>query len=249
MELQNRFGMKITNLTDWFQHAPPAKGEAHWVDGRSAKELAKSWVNSGKPKVPRELEWLLNSHQDTKGFIAEKVIPECETKLDGFNGSGRKHDLILTGKASEKLTLVSIEAKVDESFGEIISNYLVKSYSANTRTKVPERIKQLGLSVFGDKEFGHIRYQLLHAVAGTLIETYKNNCTQAVFVVHEFVPFGIHSKKSKQNNEDLQMFVELLTGTTLTEGKLIGPIKIIGGFNVPSDIPLYIGKVESSIEI
>ncbi|MEK4509693.1 DUF6946 family protein [Paenibacillus sp. FSL K6-2524] len=248
MEIKNRSGLNISNLTDWFQHAPPAKGEAHWIDGRSAKELAKSWINSGEPKVPGELERLLDSHQDTKGVIAEIAIPECETKLDAFNGSGRKHDLIVYGKTSVNKILISIEAKADEPFGEVISN-LIKRYSTNPRTKVPERIKQLGLSVFGYREFGHIRYQLLHAVAGTLIEARINNCDQAVFVVHEFVPSGIHSKKSKQNNEDFQTFVELLTGTPLIEGQLIGPIKVIGGTNIPSNIPLYIGKIESAIEI
>lgn len=55
MEIKNRLGLKISNLTDWFQHAPPAKGEAHWVDGRSAKELAKAWTQSGVPTVPKEL--------------------------------------------------------------------------------------------------------------------------------------------------------------------------------------------------
>ncbi|WP_342565248.1 hypothetical protein NST84_08960 [Paenibacillus sp. FSL R7-0345] len=248
MEIKNRLGLNISNLTDWFQHAPPAKGEAHWVDGRSAKELAKAWTQSGAPTVPKELERLIDSHQDIKGLIPEIAIPECETKLDAFNGNGRKHDLIVYGKTSDKKTLISIEAKADEPFGEVISN-LIKRYSTNPRTKVPERIKQLGLSVFGDKDFGHIRYQLLHAVAGTLIEARINNCGQAVFVVHEFVPSGIHSKKSKQNNEDLQTFVELLTDIPLIEGQLIGPIKVIGGNNIPSNIPLYIGKIESAIEI
>ncbi|MDQ0191887.1 DUF6946 family protein [Paenibacillus wynnii] len=247
MEIKNQRGLGISSIEEWLLYAPPAKGDRHWVDGRSAKELAKAWFYSGEPRMPVELRQLLDSHEDTIGFIADKAIPEYETKLDSFKGSGRIHDLIVTGEGSGKSMLISIEAKVDESFGEIISKYLLKSVSNNTKTKIPERTEQLGLSIFGNKSIGHIRYQLLHAIAGTLIEAEKMNAAQAVFVIHEFVPFGKQSKKSKQNNEDLKIFVNLLTDMPHNIGQLIGPLKVIGGGNVSSNIPLYIGKIESKI--
>ena len=36
-------GHNIHSVDDWLRFAPPEKGESHWKDGRSAKELAKAW--------------------------------------------------------------------------------------------------------------------------------------------------------------------------------------------------------------
>lgn len=41
MIIRNQARQSINSLDEWFQYAPPAKGENHWKDGRSAKELEK----------------------------------------------------------------------------------------------------------------------------------------------------------------------------------------------------------------
>ncbi|MDF2653266.1 MAG: hypothetical protein K0Q73_9071, partial [Paenibacillus sp.] len=210
-------------------------------DGRSAKELAKAWMTKYGPKMPSDLTDLLS------GFHAERGIPECETKLDDLKGSGRKHDMIVMGNAKGKKTFIAIEAKVDESFGEVVSDYIIKSEKANPRSQIRERIKHISEAIFGSKDVESLRYQLLHAIAGTLIEAKNQNAVQAVFIIHEFVPFGKVSTKSKQNEEALQSFVKLLTGNALTPRQLVGPISVPGSGNVPKDIPLYIGKIETVI--
>lgn len=48
-------GQLITSVDDWFRHAPPKGGADHWRDGRSAKELARAWIESGSVAVPDEL--------------------------------------------------------------------------------------------------------------------------------------------------------------------------------------------------
>jgi hypothetical protein len=63
-------------------------------------------------------------------------------------------------------------------------------------SNVPARIYALAKGVFGPgtliptdlrPDIGELRYQLLAAIAGTLIEARRRWAEQAVFVVHEFV--------------------------------------------------------------
>jgi len=88
MLITKQANLRIQSLDEWLQHAPPAKGEKHWKDGRSAKELAKAWMTPNGPKMPLDISDLLTSHPDTTGFQPEWGVPEYETELDLFKGSG-----------------------------------------------------------------------------------------------------------------------------------------------------------------
>lgn len=244
MIIKSQAGEIIRSLDEWFQHAPPATGEKHWQDGRSAKELAKAWMINSVP-MPSDLSDLLFSQANTIGFHPEWATPEYETRLDEHKGSGRNHDLIVLGNANGMKTLIAVEAKVDESFGEVISDYIKKTMKSPQRSNVSKRIKHLSEAIFGPKDVGSLRYQLLHAIAGTLIEAKNQKAKQAVFLIHEFIPYGKPSKKAKLNEEALQEFIQLLTGDLLTTKQLIGPVPIPGSDSIPNDIPLYIGKIET----
>lgn len=245
MIIKSQGGRAIHSLNDWLTYAPPAKKDMHWKDERSAKELAKAWMTNNNAQVPIDISDCLLTQACTADFEPEWAIPEYETKLDRLKGSGRIHDIIIVGNAAGRKTLISIEAKVDESFGPIVADYVAKSRKKNARSQVPKRIKDLSTALFGLKDTGELRYQLMHATAGTLIEAKHQSADQAVFIVHEFVPFGETTKKAKQNEEALQKFVELLAGIPLTSSQLIGPIFVPGNENIPNHIPLYIGKVQT----
>jgi hypothetical protein len=45
-------GRRISTVDEWFEYAPPVGQEKHWVDGRSAKEVAKAWCGSHGTRVP-----------------------------------------------------------------------------------------------------------------------------------------------------------------------------------------------------
>jgi hypothetical protein len=247
--LQSVDGKDIASINDWFSFSPPAKGEIQWKDGRSAKELAKAWFRTGKAQIPVELSTLLQSHPITRDFHMEVGLPEKETILDDFKGSGRNHDLVLIGNTLDNRVLIAVEAKTDESFGDVIGDYIQSSIRANPRSRVPDRIHQLSLGLFGHMEVTNLRYQLLHAAAGTLIEATNQNASHAVLVIHEFIPTTGKTDKAKQNELDLAAFVERLSGgrQTLTIGELIGPFHVPGGGKIPCSIPLYIGKIESKL--
>ena len=58
-------GTDITSLEAWSALAPPAGGDRHWVDGRSAKELARRFMGG---VVPPEVARVLDSHTALAGF-------------------------------------------------------------------------------------------------------------------------------------------------------------------------------------
>lgn len=86
-------GQLIASVDDWFRHAPPKGGADHWRDGRSAKELARAWIESGSVAVPNELSALLASHPDTRSAVLESAEPEARIAFDRHRGEARNADL------------------------------------------------------------------------------------------------------------------------------------------------------------
>jgi hypothetical protein len=99
--------------------------------------------------------------------------------------------------------VVNVEAKADEPFGDdMIGDYYDRT--ADSRSNVPARIRQLSLALFGrvpDAAIRRLRYQLLHAAAGTLIEAAANKAEFGLFLVHEFRCPRLNEKKLTQNSE------------------------------------------------
>ncbi len=207
-------GEKITSVSEWFRHAPPEKGRRQWKDGRSAKELARRWFGRGPGLIPWELSSLLRSHPETERTFLVRGFAEHETLLDDFPGKGRQHDLLLEGFADGGGVVVGVEAKADEPFGLTIAERLslVKGKVSN----VPSRITNLSRAVFGsdlDEMIAGLRYQLLHALAGTMIEAIRRQVDLAVFVIHEFATSQTSSRLQANNRSDLARFVSRLTNT------------------------------------
>jgi hypothetical protein len=170
----HKSGHEILSVEDWFSYAPPKKGELQWKDRRSAKELAQSWFRDDTPKSPDELGALMEAKFDT-GIIFDEAKPECIIELDEFVGEHRNCDLVVLCNAGAKRMVINVEAKADEPFGDLIGEYFDRK--AGSGSNVPARIRQLSLALFGrepDEAIRKLRYQLLHAVAATLIEAAAN---------------------------------------------------------------------------
>jgi hypothetical protein len=173
--------------------------------------------------------------------------------------------------------VVCIEAKADESFGnDKVGRYYLKQ-SRNIRSRLPERVRELVSAIFGISELeplprdvvgdlpgangivpspriGGLRYQLLPAVGGTLIEARRCGATQAVLIVHEFLHdpdpvrgmAGTEKRKVGRNRQALEDLVDALPGSggrPPAGDFLVGPITSPGGQFVPPGIPLFVGKV------
>jgi hypothetical protein len=80
----------ICTVDDWFRLAAPAGSAGQWVDGRSAKELAKAWCGRASvPAVPVELQELLSTHPDIDGAVFLEAIPEHKVIFDDSPGEPR----------------------------------------------------------------------------------------------------------------------------------------------------------------
>lgn len=244
--IQNRAGLPISTMEEWFQHAPPRLGKRHWKDLRSAKEQARAWLRNGSPEVPEELTRLFETHDDTKGFTIDLAIPELVTPLDNF-GEGRNHDLIGCGKIGGESAVIGIEAKADESFGDLISSKLGEG-DAKQGSQLRNRIHALLETAFGsaDPRCHGLRYQLLHAFVGTLIEAKKRRAKTALFVVHEFISKNLSSSNLDRNARDLNSFVRALhrgNEGPFDARRLIGPLTIA---EYP---PVYLGKATVAVVV
>lgn len=194
----------VSTLDDWFRAFPPTGGEVQWKDGRSAKELAKYFINT-LPQVPTELEDLLAHFTDSNASFDWLAEEETNFAAHGLGlGEGRNHDAVLW---NEEL-FVGIEAKADEPFGSL---YLDAEYAAASQNK-KGRIEGLSRMIFGKdlpEDSAHLRYQLLTATGAVLLEAKERGLSKALFVVLEFHSEGSYSpEKAQQNQTDLLMFLQ-----------------------------------------
>lgn len=249
LRVRSADGREISSVDDWLLKAPPKRGIEHWVDGRSAKELAKALFASGRAGLPPEVRALLDSHAMTSGMRFSEAIPEVVVPLDAFRGEARNTDLILIGEGVAGRVVVSVEAKADESFDKLIGPYV--DARIGTRSRLPERVDHLSKAVFGrsalrDPQLRALRYQLLVGIAGAAIAARTHGARIAVFAVFEFLSRALTPGKVETNAADLDRFVRALPGldgTAVRDGILIGPVRLSGGGFVPADSIVLIGKV------
>lgn len=249
----------LVNSTDqWFEAAPPKGGARHWRDGYSAKELANAWTEGDRAAVPVEITNLLETHDSTAGFAAQRAEPEAVTRLDAFRGEGRNHDLVVEGEAGGDRILLAVEGKALESFGSVLANEI--SPQLATASKKLDRLNLLSAALFGfeavdlttkdvESAAGKLRYQLLTASVGAVIEAQRRGCSRAVLIVHEFrplVPDAHEAELLAQNASDLDRFVDRL-GAEHVPGSVAGPFVLNPSPFVTGDVELLIGKATRTL--
>lgn len=231
-------------ISDWREWVRPKQPVKHWKPGRSAMECARAWFTSPVPLVPPEIRVLLDSHDETHGLHVLSGQPEQVTQLPR-RGLGRNHDLALVGVVDKKLVTLCIEAKADEEFGDdTIGGYYSKK--KGTGSGVPERIEALFDILYHpgrsptSPPWATIRYQLLTAAVGTILQAVEDNAKLAVLIIHEFHTSETKHKKLQKNADDYAAFIEALFGVAaagVTHNRLYGPHQAVG-----LDVKLLVGK-------
>lgn len=247
-------GQLIQSVEDWFRYAPPKGGADQWRDGRSAKEFARAWVESGSVSVPDELVALLSSHPDTQSAVLENGEPEARLAFDRRVGEVRNADLAVRAVAGSAPLALTIEAKADEPFDQLVPDTLADALDRileRGRGGGVDRVRDLATSLLNPPARGLpplrlLRYQLLTAVAGSLAWARQLEAPRAVLVIHEFQTSQTSTGELQRNAQDLDLFVTRLTAGTLrglAVGSLVGPIRVPGDplFDKPAD--LYLGKI------
>ena len=239
-------GSVVTRIEEW----PCPKHEKHWKEEYSAIEEARSWFAL---RCPDELTALFESHPRTAGFIVEEGYPEHVTPLP-VRGEGRNHDLALVGRTSHEKIVVCVEAKVDEPFGDkgdkgTVGGYGPSAIAQNDKSGVPARIRELLNIAFGpaveyDKQpWAGLRYQLLTAFVGTLLETDKRGISTAIFAVHELRKFSKFPDNLAANQIAFQQFVDVIfPGEQVQVGRLLGPLLVPARGALKHPVEIFIGK-------
>lgn len=150
--------------------------EHHWKEGRSAMAMALCWEANKDAGGPPEVRSLLPG---TSLFLA---MPEYRVDLPPAGGRPSQTDLFALGTSTEGLIAVSVEGKVDESFGPTL-----EERRSDTSSGVHERIRFL-LNLLGLPADipGTIRYQLLHRSAAAILAAKRFHAARAVMIVHSF---------------------------------------------------------------
>jgi hypothetical protein len=275
LKISGYAGQSIHSFCEWEKYAmPPHRKRMHWQEGRSAFELARLWTpKGGAPAVPPLLTQLLNSHDATRSTVVLRGITEHETPLPPPDVHGpRCHDLTLFAEQGRALITICIEAKADESFGATISGELRKA-EKRPGTRLPERLDWLTYSLFGlpafkdearktaSDQIRNLPYQLLTAMAGTLLEAENQQSCKAVLVFHEFSTPKTSPQKMKINARELNRFFQFLLlhngaaneDFALEPDELLGPLPLIersfDGFRkLPYEIPFFVAKIRTEVK-
>lgn len=244
-------GNVLTTLDAWETHAGP-KRSVHWQDGRSAKELARAWLNA-VPEFPAEIRTVLESRVGIGPIKRWSAEPEARIPFDDFGGEPANLDVLLIAHDAHGPVIIGIEAKADEPFGLSVRDTLRAAkarLAENPRSKGITRLEQLICGIFGSEPgdvdaYAHVRYQLLTATAATLCAAERQGATRAVLLVHEFITDRTSDKNHAVNRADLDAFLRLVAAgdaVTIAPGALLGPFHLPGKPLIGSDIEFFVGK-------
>lgn len=240
----------IQSLEQWFELAGPKGKKTQWVDGRSAKECARAWLES-RDELPNEIAQLLG--QLGGGPLElERIEPEALLAFDDHGGP-RNADVAVWASDSLGPLAISIEAKADETFDELLPDVLAAGL--DRRIELPTsgalaRATDLSQALFwprgaGQPGLDRMRYQLMTATAGTLAMAERHGASRAVVIIHEFRSEQTSQEKLNENATDLDAFAKRLSRgavTSVTPGVLHGPLTVPGAPLFAAPASLYIGK-------
>jgi hypothetical protein len=257
----------ITSLETWRAYGGPKDPEKQWVELRSAYELARAWCGSGAIEIPRDFLNLLGTHPRLEGIELLEGYAEHKTKLRGERGGDRNHDLLLVGQTPREKVVIGVEAKADESFDKTLAarwEQAAKTLAQQKPTNWPKRLARLAPALLGveattldgslAREIANVPYQLLSALAGTLIEA-DDRCAQlAVLVVHTFRTEKTKGERIAANHAALAQFIARYAKTStahIRENRLYGPFRAhdVATSRIPSSIGFLIGGVTTTIHV
>lgn len=243
-------GQRIQGLEDWRRLAPPKAAE-QWVEGRSALEAARAWLE-GAGEPPAEVLALFAGHADFDGVEFTRAEPEALLRFDGRAGP-RQTDLSVMAEDRRGSIAVTVEAKADEPFDDLVAvsfSDALETLLKNPRSGKVDRIVELAQALFRPASASAppvtaLRYQLITATAGTLAQASAIDASRAVLIVHEFVTAKTSAKRLAENHADLSLFVARLSAgsvTTVEPGVLYGPFALPGEPLFEEPAAFYIGK-------
>lgn len=208
----------------WRSDADQLSTHSRWVDllddknrkpGTSAPTLAAAW--SG----PLDLLGTLATHPQLARLTVQDATVEARTGFDTYGGNVRNHDLVLhAATVDDEPIVVCVEAKAGEPLGATVAEQwraAEKAKQANPNSNALARLSDLVTRLCRfpreDARVAALRYQLLTAWAGTVVDAAK--AAHAVFALHEFRTDERPDDKSSANAAELARFADAVLGCEL----------------------------------
>jgi len=156
------------------------KGEKHWRQGRSAYELAHSWMDADG--IPPSARGVLETRPE---FSMPELLEgyfERKTEIPGRGGPSQT-DLLALCEANGVRFVLAVEGKVDETLGPLVS-----VWDNGTPNRQARLAGLVGLIGGNPATVADLRYQLFHRSASALIEAKTFGVKRATMLVHSFDP-------------------------------------------------------------
>jgi hypothetical protein len=144
-----------------------------------------------------------------------KAFFERHTRLDEY-GRDSQTDLLAVLQIRTGVAILAIEAKVDETFGQLVRDW--NDGSEGKKRRLAGLVGRLGLD---NKDVGPLRYQLLHRTVATLLEAHLHRATEAALVVQSFCP-------RHTGFDDFRLFAAALGIPDVERPKLSAPVALDG---------------------
>ena len=192
----------------------------HYKEGRSAQLIAESWFAANG--LPIMIAHCLGQVGRFAGAELVDGFVERSTDL----GDGRRpsqSDLLAIVGLRDEIAIVAVEGKVDEGFGQLVSEWLVDA-SPQKQSRLGKLTATLGLELSAALP---LRYQLLHRTASAIYEARRYRAKAAVTMVHSFDP-------NDAGIVDFKRFACALGLHQAEATRLVGPIQREG-------VDLYLG--------
>lgn len=109
------------------------KQELHWKKGRSAYELATSWMTV--KSFPSPVMAVLEQTGEWRGAVLLEAIFERETAL-GSRGRPSQTDLLAVVALPTGNAILGVEGKVDEPFGPKVRDWLGGTENSNRHRRL-----------------------------------------------------------------------------------------------------------------
>ena len=194
MRIETSDGEPLRSLAEWQAVHKPE----HWKPGRSAHSVADFIANrNGARRLSQRVSEVLG-----ESVKFHKIIPEHKVKFDQYRNP-RVHDLGIYGETeSGKSLFVGVEAKVDEPFGNYVSEEWRKADTPSKRNRISQLCDRFQDGP-GISEYDEIRYQLMHGAAGTV----EAGADVSVLYIAVFVTDDYDPAKGEANFQDYQTFL------------------------------------------
>lgn len=179
MRRSSRIAIPLLNPEDVIPHLGKP---SHWKQGRSAKSLADSWFHARD--IPAPVRAVLAQSDRLAGAELLEAWLERETDLQDGRASPSQTDLLALLGIGDKLAVLGIEAKVDESFGPLVSEWIERG----SEGKVQRLAKLCAMFRLDPAAVGHLRYQLFHRTAAAVFEAKRFRAGNAILIVQSFCP-------------------------------------------------------------